>query len=62
MPQCVVESPLRHIQELPRPGAVSWENVPASTRELCEDAVAKIRIRIRNRRLYLHPFFRSYDK
>uniref|UniRef100_A0A6P4EJ07 Uncharacterized protein LOC108043890 n=1 Tax=Drosophila rhopaloa TaxID=1041015 RepID=A0A6P4EJ07_DRORH len=62
MPQCVVESPLRHIQELPRPGAASWENVPLNIRDLCEDAIAKIRIRIRNRRLYLHPFFRSYDK
>ncbi|XP_020810227.1 uncharacterized protein LOC110185617 [Drosophila serrata] len=62
MPQCVVESPLRHIQELPRPGAVDWQTVPTNIRDLCEDAMAKIRIRIRNRRLYLHPFFRSYDK
>ncbi|XP_017001303.2 uncharacterized protein [Drosophila takahashii] len=62
MPQCVVESPLRHIQELPRPGAVPWETVSSNIRDLCEDAMAKIRIRIRNRRLYLHPFFRSYDK
>ncbi|XP_017084480.2 uncharacterized protein LOC108116890 [Drosophila eugracilis] len=62
MPQCVVESPLRHIQDLPRPGAVPWETVPANIRDQCEDAMTKIRIRIRNRRLYLHPFFRSYDK
>ncbi|SPP87851.1 Hypothetical predicted protein [Drosophila guanche] len=62
MPQCVVESPLRHIQEMPRPGAVDWQATPQSMRELCEEAMAKIRIRIRNRRLYLHPFFRSYDK
>ncbi|KAH8294267.1 hypothetical protein KR054_010139 [Drosophila jambulina] len=62
MPQCVVESPPRHIQELPRPGAVDWQTVPANIRDACEDAMAKIRIRIRNRRLYLHPFFRSYDK
>ncbi|EDW24146.1 GL23541 [Drosophila persimilis] len=62
MPQCVVESPLRHIQELPRPGAVDWQSAPQSMREVCEEAMAKIRIRIRNRRLYLHPFFRSYDK
>jgi len=41
---------------------VPWETVPANIRDLCEDAMAKIRIRIRNRRLYLHPFFRSYDK
>ncbi|KAH8381954.1 hypothetical protein KR009_001125 [Drosophila setifemur] len=62
MPQCAVESPLRHIQDLPRPGAVDWQAAPLTVRELCEEAMVKIRIRIRNRRLYLHPFFRSYDK
>ncbi|EDW84080.1 uncharacterized protein Dwil_GK13946 [Drosophila willistoni] len=62
MPQCVVESPLRHIKELPRVGTANWDAAPQNIRDLCEDAMAKIRIRIRNRRLYLHPFFRSYDK
>ncbi|KAH8273151.1 hypothetical protein KR018_006862 [Drosophila ironensis] len=62
MPQCVVESPLKHIQQLPREGAIDWHGAPQGMRDLCEDAMAKIRIRIRNRRLYLHPFFRIYDK
>ncbi|XP_064553144.1 LOW QUALITY PROTEIN: uncharacterized protein LOC135438677 [Drosophila montana] len=62
MPQCVVESPLVHIKELPRPGTLDWQAAPVDVRELCEEAMAKIRLRIRNRRLYLHPFFRNYDK
>lgn len=62
MPQCVVESPLAHIKEMPRPGTLDWQAAPMDVRELCEEAIAKIRIRIRNRRLYLHPFFRNYDK
>ncbi|EDV92987.1 uncharacterized protein LOC6563620 [Drosophila grimshawi] len=62
MPQCVVESPLSHIKELPRPGTLDWQAAPMDIRDLCEEAMSKIRLRIRNRRLYLHPFFRNYDK
>ncbi|XP_030370980.1 uncharacterized protein LOC115621463 [Scaptodrosophila lebanonensis] len=62
IPQCNVESPLKHIIDMPRPGTADWQAAPLSLRELCEDAMAKIRIRIRNRRLHLHPFFRNYDK
>ncbi|KAL7730468.1 hypothetical protein ACLKA6_000475 [Drosophila palustris] len=62
MPQCVVESPLAHIRELPRPGTLDWQTAPQDIRDLCEDAMSKIRLRIRNRRLYLHPFFRNYDR
>ncbi|KAH8388320.1 hypothetical protein KR093_003853 [Drosophila rubida] len=62
MPQCVVESPLQHIKELPRPGTLDWQAAPQDVREMCEEAMSKIRLRIRNRRLYLHPFFRNYDK
>ncbi|XP_033149875.1 uncharacterized protein LOC108601541 [Drosophila busckii] len=62
MPLCVVESPLQHIKEMPRPGTLDWQAAPQNLRDLCEEAMAKIRLRIRNRRLYLHPFFRNYDK
>ena len=61
-PQLQIESPPYHIKEMPRTGSLDWQQAPPTTRELCEEALRKIQTRIRTRRLYMHPFFRSYDK
>lgn len=57
-----IESPPLYIKDMPRTGALNWQQAAPTTRECCEEALRKIQIRIRNRRLYMHPFFRSYDK
>lgn len=57
-----VESPPSYIHDMPRVGSLDWQQATPTARELCEEALRKIQIRIRNRRLYMHPFFRSYDK
>lgn len=57
-----VESPPSYIQNMPRTGSLDWQQAGPTSREHCEEALRKIQIRIRNRRLYLQPFFRSYDK
>lgn len=47
---------------MPQNGTLNWQKAEPSIRELCEEALKKIQMRIRSRRLYMHPFFRSYDK
>ncbi|XP_037810226.1 uncharacterized protein LOC119602666 [Lucilia sericata] len=61
-PLLKVESPPSYIQDMPRSGSLNWQQATTTAREFCEEALRKIQIRIRNRRLYMHPFFRSYDK
>uniref|UniRef100_A0A1A9VKK1 EF-hand domain-containing protein n=1 Tax=Glossina austeni TaxID=7395 RepID=A0A1A9VKK1_GLOAU len=61
-PLMQVESPPKNIKEMPRVGSLDWQEVGEKTRDLCEEALRKIQIRIRNRRLHLHPFFKNYDK
>lgn len=62
LPMVVVASPPKYIEEMPRPGSANWQDADVKTRDLCEEALRKIQMRIRVRRLHLHPFFRNYDK
>ncbi|XP_073820133.1 uncharacterized protein [Musca autumnalis] len=61
-PLLEVQSPPKYIEEMPRPGSLNWQEAGEPIRNLCEESLRKIQIRIRNRRLHLHPFFRTYDK
>ncbi|XP_053950667.1 uncharacterized protein LOC128858424 [Anastrepha ludens] len=61
-PLLEVQSPPDYIKYMPRDGALDWDKAEESTRNYCEEALQHIQIRIRNRRLHLHPFFRTYDK
>ncbi|XP_058985391.1 uncharacterized protein LOC101892754 isoform X1 [Musca domestica] len=56
------QSPPQYIKEMPRSGSKYWQEACEPVRNLCEEALRRIQIRIQNRRLHLHPFFRTYDK
>ncbi|XP_020292684.1 uncharacterized protein LOC109859141 isoform X2 [Pseudomyrmex gracilis] len=62
LPNMKVESPPQEIIDLPRKGASNWHCEPKSTRELCEDVLQRVRQRVEERRIYLKPFFKNYDK
>ncbi|RZC35018.1 uncharacterized protein BDFB_001668, partial [Asbolus verrucosus] len=57
-----VEVPPREIVELPRMGSKDWQKVNTISRELCEEAVAKVKHRVMKRRILLKPAFRDYDR
>ncbi|XP_067627321.1 uncharacterized protein [Eurosta solidaginis] len=61
-PLLEVQSPPDYIKFMPRDGALDWDQAEEGMRNYCEEALQRIQIRIRNRRLHLHPFFRNYDK
>lgn len=61
-PMLVIDPPPREVIELPRKGGKNWQNINCATRDLCEDAVHKVKTRTNTRRLILKPIFRDYDK
>ncbi|XP_075148195.1 uncharacterized protein LOC142222120 [Haematobia irritans] len=61
-PLLEVQSPPKYIKEMSRAGSMNWHEAQQGIRDLCEESLRKIQIRIKNRRLHMHPFFRSYDK
>uniref|UniRef100_A0A1I8PT42 EF-hand domain-containing protein n=1 Tax=Stomoxys calcitrans TaxID=35570 RepID=A0A1I8PT42_STOCA len=61
-PLLEVQSPPKYIEEMPRSGSLNWQEAKPEIRDLCEESLHRIQIRIKNRRLHMHPFFKSYDK
>lgn len=57
-----VEKPPIDILELPKKGAKDWQKVNISARDLCEDAVEKVKKRAMKRGIILKPAFRDYDE
>lgn len=48
--------------ELPPLGGKDWQQVNVAARELCEEAVDKVKQRVTKRRILLKPAFKDYDK
>ncbi|CAH1119695.1 unnamed protein product [Phaedon cochleariae] len=61
-PSLKVESPPKRVKELLNPGAKNWQAVNTPTRDLCEEAVDKVKQKILHRRILLKPVFRDFDK
>ncbi|CAH0558987.1 unnamed protein product [Brassicogethes aeneus] len=61
-PLRVIDAPPMEILELPRKGAKHWQSVNLKSRELCEEAVDKVKQKTMKRRILLKPVFRDYDK
>ncbi|XP_045460656.1 uncharacterized protein LOC123671052 [Harmonia axyridis] len=61
-PELEVNPPSQEVQLLQRKGTKAWHQVNTSRRNLCEDAVDKIKKRVLKRGLLLKPSFRDYDK
>ncbi|XP_055847317.1 uncharacterized protein LOC129913017 [Episyrphus balteatus] len=61
-PRLTVESPLEYTKTLPKPGQANWQDQGDSVRDLCEETIRRIQNKINTRRIYLHPFFKNYDR
>lgn len=61
-PDLKVQTSLKEVVELPRKGAKNWQSLSPSIRELCEEAVDKVKQKTMHRRILLKPAFRDYDK
>lgn len=61
-PTLVIDPPPREVVELPRHGGKNWQSVNCEMRELCEEAVEKVKKRTMTRRILLKPIFRDYDR
>ncbi|CAG9864019.1 unnamed protein product [Phyllotreta striolata] len=61
-PNVVVESPPQNVKELPPLGGKNWQKVNTKSRDLCEEAVQKVKHKITHRRILLKPVFRDFDK
>lgn len=48
--------------ELPRKGGQNWQQVNPVRRDLCEEAVEKVRQKSKRRGIALKPVFRDYDR
>nr|XP_031846381.1 uncharacterized protein LOC116432948 [Nomia melanderi] len=62
LPNLRIESPPIEIAELSRKGTTNWQCVTKNTRDLCEEALQKIRFRINERRILIKQFFKDYDR
>ncbi|XP_056643883.1 uncharacterized protein LOC130449862 [Diorhabda sublineata] len=62
MPSLVVDPPPQAVRDLPRLGGKNWQSVNTRSRDLCEDAVDKVKQKIVHRRILLKPVFRDFDK
>ncbi|XP_076647707.1 uncharacterized protein LOC143356146, partial [Halictus rubicundus] len=62
LPNLRVESPPTDIQQLNRKGALNWQCETTDARNLCEEALQKIRFRINERRILIKQFFKDYDR
>ncbi|XP_060524820.1 uncharacterized protein LOC132701132 isoform X2 [Cylas formicarius] len=61
-PNLKVDPPPQAVRELPRLGAKNWQTVNTRTRDLCEEAVYKVKQKILHRRILLKPVFKDFDK
>lgn len=48
--------------DLQKRGQRDWQAESSGIRDLCEEALFKVKSRIQKRRLHLEPFFRDQDK
>lgn len=60
-PYEIVVAPPRAVAELPRDGSENWQQQTSDIRDLCEEAVQKVKDRILKRRLFIEPMFKVYD-
>ncbi|KAB0801730.1 hypothetical protein PPYR_03916 [Photinus pyralis] len=56
-----VISPPRAVSELPQKGGKVWQQVSSQTRDLCEEALMKVKHRTMKRAIMLKPLFGDYD-
>ncbi|XP_044761685.1 uncharacterized protein LOC123318965 isoform X2 [Coccinella septempunctata] len=61
-PELEVNPPSQEVQLLQRKGTKAWHQVNTPRRDLCEEALDKIKKRVLKRGLLLKPSFRDYDK
>lgn len=62
MPSLKVDPPPQAVRDLPRLGGKNWQSINLSLRQICEEAVDKVKQKIIHRRIMLKPVFRDYDK
>lgn len=62
LPNLRIESPTQEILELRQRGHKPWQTVDNCQRDMCEDSLLKIRLRVEQRRIDLKQFFKNYDK
>lgn len=62
MPSLTVDPPPKAVRDLPKLGGKDWQTVNTPLRQLCEEAVDKVKQKIIHRRILLKPVFRDYDK
>lgn len=60
-PTVVVDQPPQEVMEHARHGAKNWQTIVPQTRDLCEQALCKIKERCLRRRILLRPAFKDYD-
>ncbi|XP_037953319.1 uncharacterized protein LOC119683610 [Teleopsis dalmanni] len=61
-PLIEVESPPKYLTEMPREGEMNWSEASPAVRDHCEEALRRVQVIIQNRRIHMHPMFRTYDK
>ncbi|XP_018321327.1 uncharacterized protein LOC108734325 [Agrilus planipennis] len=61
-PSPEIEKPPQEVANLPKMGAKVWDNVQPPMRDLCEEAVEKVKNKTMKRGILLKPWFRDYDK
>ncbi|XP_053995712.1 uncharacterized protein LOC128885623 [Hylaeus anthracinus] len=62
LPNLRIESPPKEIAELSRRGTSDWQCEKKSMRDLCEEALQKVRNRVKERRILMKQFFKDYDR
>lgn len=62
LPMAEIDPPPENVVRLPRVGEANWQCQPPITRNLLEETMEKIKIKVRNRRIYFLPFFKDMDK
>ncbi|GLV45240.1 chaoptin [Carabus blaptoides fortunei] len=61
-PSLAVDVPPQEVVELRKKGTKDWQQVNPAQKDLCEYALAKIRCKVRTRRLMVKTAFRDYDR
>ncbi|KZC06769.1 hypothetical protein WN55_07542 [Dufourea novaeangliae] len=62
LPNLRIDSPPTEIAKLRRRGAPNWQCETKNIRDLCEDALQKVRHRVNERRIWIKQFFKDYDR
>lgn len=56
-----VDTPPHEVTELPKKGGKEWQSINCGSRDLCEEAVIKVKQKTMKRGILLKPSFRDYD-